>query len=165
MVHILISMKNLQPFRHFTYATAHPPTLPSLYLRYGSFSNPSVASPTSQLILQPFHHFTYVIAHSPTLLSQSPTLQLILQLFRCITYVTAHSPSLLSLLLCHRLFTYVTWRAAHETNCSLTSLNYNRYHHHYHKRTAKYCNSVVRDILNIATFSHRYGALPYGWKS
>ena len=32
-----------------------------------SFSNLSIASPTSQLILQPFHRFTYVTAHSPTL--------------------------------------------------------------------------------------------------
>ena len=43
-----------------------------------SFSNPSVALPTSQLILQPF---------------------------RCCTYVTVHSPTLLSLLLRHKLFT------------------------------------------------------------
>ena len=35
----------LQPFRHFTYVTAHFPTLPSLYLRHSSFSNPSFASP------------------------------------------------------------------------------------------------------------------------
>ena len=42
-----------------------------------------------------------------------PTLQLILQHFRCFTYVTAYSPALLSLLLRHKLFTYVTWRAAH----------------------------------------------------
>ena len=47
-----------------------------------SFSNPSVALPTSQLIIQPF---------------------------RCFAYVTAHSPTLLSLLIRHRLFTYVTW--------------------------------------------------------
>ena len=32
-----------------------------------SFSNLSVTSPTSQLILQSFHRFTYVTAHSPTL--------------------------------------------------------------------------------------------------
>ena len=32
-----------------------------------SFSNLSVTTPTSQLILQPFRRFTYVIAHSPTL--------------------------------------------------------------------------------------------------
>ena len=87
----------LQPFRHFTYVTAHSPTLPLLHLRHSSFSNPSfaahisfsklsVASPMSQLILQPFSHFTYV---------------------------TAHSSTLLLLLLRHRLFTYVTWRAAH----------------------------------------------------
>ena len=54
-----------------------------------SFSNPSVALPKSQLILHPF---------------------------RCFTYVTAHSPTLLSLLLPHRLFNYVTWRAAHGKN-------------------------------------------------
>ena len=58
----------LQDFRHFTYVTAHSPTLPSVYLRHNSFSNPSVASPTSQLILQPFPRFTYVTVHSPTLL-------------------------------------------------------------------------------------------------
>ena len=57
----------LQPFRRFTYVITHPPTLPSLYLRHSSFSNPSVPLPTSHLILQPFRRFTYVTAHSPTL--------------------------------------------------------------------------------------------------
>ena len=42
----------------------------------------------------------------------SPTSQLILQSFRCFTYVTVHSPTLLSLLH-HRLFTYVTCQDAH----------------------------------------------------
>ena len=32
-----------------------------------SFSNLSVTSPTSQLILQPFHRFTYITAHSQIL--------------------------------------------------------------------------------------------------
>ena len=50
----------LQPFRHFTYITTHSPTLPSLYLHHSSFSNPSIASPTSQFILQPFFCFSYV---------------------------------------------------------------------------------------------------------
>ena len=58
----------LQPFRRFTYVTAHSPTLPSRYLCHSSFSNLSVTSPMSQLILQPFCCFTYVTAHSPTLL-------------------------------------------------------------------------------------------------
>ena len=44
----------------------HSPTFPSLHPRHSSFSNPSVTSPTSQLILQPFRRFTYVTAHSPT---------------------------------------------------------------------------------------------------
>ena len=95
-------------------------------LRHSSFFNPSSALPTSQLILQPFRRFTYVTARSPNFPSlylshssfynlsiTSPTSQLILQPFCCFTYVTAHSPTLLSLLLRHRLFTYVTWRAAH----------------------------------------------------
>ena len=87
----------LQPFRCFTYVTAHSSTLlslvlrmsrahspsfPSLQLRHSSFSNPSfacptyeqssfsklpVASATSQIILQPFPRFTYVTALSPAL--------------------------------------------------------------------------------------------------
>ena len=40
-----------QPFRRFTYVTAHS-------------SNLSVASPTSQLILQPFFRFSYVTGSS-----------------------------------------------------------------------------------------------------
>ena len=84
----------LQPFPHFTYVTVHSPTLPSLYLRYSSFSNTSVALPTSHLILQPFRRFTHVTPHSPTLPSlylrhtsfsnpsvASPTSQFILQPF------------------------------------------------------------------------------------
>ena len=91
-----------KPFRRFTYVTDHSPTIlllhlrhhsahspnfPSLHLRHSSFFNPSVALSTSQIILQPF---------------------------RCLTYVTTHSSTLLSLLLRHRLFTYVTWRAARD---------------------------------------------------
>ena len=68
---------------------AHSPNFQSLHLRHNSFSNHSVALPTSQLILQPL---------------------------RCFTYVTVHSPILLSLLLRHRLFTYFIWRAAHALN-------------------------------------------------
>ena len=145
----------------------------NLHLRHNSFSNSSVALPTSQLILQFFRCFTYVSSFSnpsfasptsqalhlrhlasrpcvsfhpmgpssilvrvnflvevflnrmtfPSLhlrhnsFSNSPvalrTSQLILQPFRCFTYDTVHSPTLLSLLLRHRLFTYVTWQAAH----------------------------------------------------
>ena len=97
----------LQTFRQFTYVTAHSPTLPSLYLRHSSFYNISVTSPTSQLILKPFRSFTYVTAHSPTL----PLLHL----------RHAHSPNLLSLLLRHRLFTYVTSRAAHVLSITFTN--------------------------------------------
>ena len=70
-------------------SSAHSPTFPSLNLRHNSFYNPSIALPTSQLILQPF---------------------------RCFTYVRVHSPTLLSLLLRHKFFTSYTWRAAHGKN-------------------------------------------------
>ena len=82
-----------------------------------TFSNLSVTSPTSQLILQHFRRFSYVTAHSPTLqllhLRHSsfpkrsvtlPASQLILQPLRCFTYVTVHSPTLPSLYLGHSLF-------------------------------------------------------------
>ena len=101
--------QNRQPFRHFTYVTTHSPTLPSLYQRHSSFSNPSVASPTSQFILQPFFRFFYVTSSSlnspgepPMPLSKicrtfQPFFLLILQPFRHFTYVTTHSPTLPSL--------------------------------------------------------------------
>ena len=66
------------------WAPPHSPTLTSLHLRHSSFSNPSAALPTSQLILQPFRCFIYVIC-------TSPTSQVILQPFRCSTYVTGTS--------------------------------------------------------------------------
>ena len=50
----------LEPFSSFHLVTAHSPTLPTLYLCHSSISNPSVASPTSQLILQSFFRFFYV---------------------------------------------------------------------------------------------------------
>ena len=43
---------------------AHSPSFPSLHLCHSSFSNPSVASLTPQLILQPFFHFSYVTSSS-----------------------------------------------------------------------------------------------------
>ena len=49
-------------------SSAHFPTFPSLHLGHNSFSNPSIALPTSQLILQPFRRFTCITAHSPTFL-------------------------------------------------------------------------------------------------
>ena len=94
----------LQPFRRFTYITAHSPTLLLLHLRHSSFSSPSFAPLTSQ-------------AHSPTFPSLHlchnsfsnpsvalPILQLILQPFRWFTYITAHSPTLPLLHLRHRSF-------------------------------------------------------------
>ena len=69
-----------------------------------SFSNLSITSPTSQLILQLFRRFTYVTAHSPTLPAlylrhcsfsnpclASPTSQFILQTFYRFSYVTGSS--------------------------------------------------------------------------
>ena len=91
----------------------------SLLLRHSSFSSPSAALPTSQLIPQPFHCFTYVIdtslSHSsfsnPSADSSTP--QLILQPFRRFIYVTGDSITLPLLHLRHKHFTYFTWRTAH----------------------------------------------------
>ena len=82
-----------------------------------SFSNLSVTSPMSQLILQPFHRFTNITAHSPTLpllflrhssfsnpSVASPTSQLILQPFFRFSYFTAHSSTLPSPYLRHSSF-------------------------------------------------------------
>ena len=40
----------LQPFRRFTYITAHSPTVLLIHLRHSSLSSPSFASPTSQAL-------------------------------------------------------------------------------------------------------------------
>ena len=48
---------------------AHSQNFPSLHLRHNTFSNPSVALPTSQFIRQTFRHFIYVTTHFPTLQS------------------------------------------------------------------------------------------------
>ena len=63
-----------------------PKTIVSCHMWRACCNSISLFSMGGLLILQPFHHFNHV---------------------------TAHSPTLLSLFLCHRLITYVTWRAAH----------------------------------------------------
>ena len=122
LIVIVIAELILQTYRHFTYVTTHSPTLASLYLRHTSFSNHSVASPTSQFILQLFFRFSYVTSSSlnspgePPMLrlrhksfsnpsAVLPTPQLIPQPFRCFTYVTVHFPTLFSLVVRHKLFT------------------------------------------------------------
>ena len=91
----------LQTFRHFTYVTAHSPTLPSLYLRHSSFSNPSVASPTPQPILQPFLRFSYITSFT--------TLPSLLLRHRLFTYVTARSPTSPLLHLSHSSFSNLSF--------------------------------------------------------
>ena len=77
-------------------SVAYSPTFPSLHLRPSSFSNLSVALPTSQLILQTFRCFTYVTALCSILqpFRHFTYVPLILQSFCRFTYVTAHSGSL-----------------------------------------------------------------------
>ena len=90
-------------------------SFPSLHLRHSSFSSPSVALPTSQLILQPFFLFSYVTSSSLTSLASRPWSMHLCNnkvrahspSFRHFTYVTAHSLTLISLLLRHKFFTYV----------------------------------------------------------
>ena len=52
----------------------HSSTLTLLHLHHSSFFKPSVASPTSQLILQSFHCFNYVTGTSPTSPGEPPML-------------------------------------------------------------------------------------------
>ena len=109
-------------------ALPHSPPLTSLHLRHCSFSNPSAALPTSQLILH-HSHFTYVTAHSPTLpllylhhcsfsnpSAALPTSQLILQSFRCLTYVIVTSPTSQLIL---QPFCRFIYAAAHSTTLPL----------------------------------------------
>ena len=82
-------------------AEPHSQTFPPLHLLHSSYSNPSVTSPTSQLILKPFRRFTYVKGSNPPVASPTSQLilqpfrrftsQLILQPFHRFTYATAHS--------------------------------------------------------------------------
>ena len=71
----------LQPFRRFTYVTAHSPTLPLFHLRHSSFSNPSFASPRSQGL-----HLIH-LANRPwsTLVSQG-SFQIFYGLFMCFVW-------------------------------------------------------------------------------
>ena len=73
---------------------AHSPTFSSLYLHRSSFSNPSVALPTSQLILQPFLCFSYITAHSPNPSFASPTSQALHLGLRYMTSRTCYYRSL-----------------------------------------------------------------------
>ena len=50
---ITMSSAQSPTFPSLHYVTAHSPILPSLYLRHNSFSNSSVASPTSQALHLP----------------------------------------------------------------------------------------------------------------
>ena len=118
-------------FPSLHYVTAHSPTILPLYIHHSSFSNPSVASATTQVNLQPFFRFSYITGFSfaspgePPMLcsfydlsSTSPTSQLILQHFRRFTYVTIHFPILPLLHLPHssfsnRSFTSPTSQALH----------------------------------------------------
>ena len=57
----------LQPFRCFSYVTAHPPTLPPLHLSHSSFYNASPTSTALPLLHLRHRHFTYVTTHSASL--------------------------------------------------------------------------------------------------
>ena len=86
-----------------TMSSAHSPTLPSLHLRHSSFSNPSVASPTSQFILQPFFRFSYVVSSSLNSPGEPPMDRTRARCAIC-NDVTAHSPTFPSLHLRHDSF-------------------------------------------------------------
>ena len=78
----------LQSFLHFTYITAHSPTLPSLYLRHSSFSNPSFASLTSEV----FTYVTWRAPHGSSVLSS--ILKCCEPIFENPDIICKHKPSL-----------------------------------------------------------------------
>ena len=90
----------LQPFRCFTYVTAHSPTFPLLHLRHSSFSNTSVASPTSQVILQPFFRFSYVTGSSLTSPGEPPMER------KCTMFIPFYFQFTLTLVWCCRKWTW-----------------------------------------------------------
>ena len=59
IVEVIERLENEQPFRRFTYVTAHSPTLPLLHLHH-------------QLILQPFFLFSYATGSSLTSPGEPP---------------------------------------------------------------------------------------------
>ena len=130
-----------------TMSSADSPSFSSLYLRHSSFSNPSVALPTSQLILQPFRCFTYVTAYSPTLLS-------LLQ-----RHSSFSNP--LSLLVRHRLFTYVTWQSSF-SNLSATSPTSQLILQPLRRFTYVTAHSPTLPLLHLchSSFSNSYFASP-----
>ena len=125
-------------------SSAHSPRFQSLHLRHSSFwfSKLSVTSPTS--------HSSF---SNPSL--ALPTSQLILQRFRCFTYVTAHCPTLLSPLLRHRIFTYFTWRAAYGKFCHGSVLVLDSLKEHQHIKLETRVQAPVQDIIFIFQFCNR----------
>ena len=92
-VHFSFTWLHFCSFSQVLSATTVELNLITMGARQVSFSNPYIASLTSQLILQTFRRFTYV---------------------------TAHSTTLLLLHLRHKHFTYVSWRAPMVIKFNLT---------------------------------------------
>ena len=99
-------------------------TLSSLHLRHSSFFNPCVVSPTSQLILQLFCSFTYVKSTSHT----SQTLHLRHKHFTYVIWRAAHDTIVYTLILYMRLIApYVEGNATHDRG-SILLIQYNNYY-------------------------------------
>ena len=107
--------------------------------RLCSFSNISVISPTSQLILQPFRRFTYVTAHSPTL----PLFQLRHSSFSNTSFASTTSQALHLLWVSHFLTSFLADRDAKRKS----RRNYNNL---LRMRTAcATCTTLPRRTLNL----------------
>ena len=130
----------------------------SLYLRHSSFSNPSIALPTSQLILQPFRRFTYVTARSPTL----PLLFLRHSSFSNpsdrFTYVTAQSPTLPLLHLRHNSFSKPSFASSTSQALHLRHLESRPCYTH-KKQTTVLKKSLVNTIQKLNLYLDFYGLI------
>ena len=93
---------------------------------------------------------------------------LILQPFRCFTYVTVYSPTLLSVLLCHWLFTYVTWRTAHVSHttfqCFFINLSEKVYLHNVNKVPFTPYDTMIERDMSIHPIEHNRNYIIFYWK-
>ena len=136
----------LQSFRCYIYVTVHSPTLPSLYLRHSSFSNPSVASTTSQLILQPFFRFSYVTDSSLTSPGEPP------MWFWSLLKAKLHGDKYFIYFLAFLLYFNENWKKKNSTRKSTENQNKALYyilHHNVYLGPSNYASSGVLWVVPV----------------
>ena len=111
-----------------------------------------VGEVTKRLENELFYDYKYELCSFSNL---PVTSQLIPQPFRCFTYATDHSRTLLSLLLRHRIFTYVTWRAAPEGCVQILRLKYQLSTSHASMIFTDYSQKIIH-LINRRIINHLF---------